>query len=182
MSVKQDLLPRLSQATNAYDLLNDVIAAIEAEPKRMDMSTWISKEGEDYTKTKSYGPQCGTVACIAGWGTILTVDPNLPLQVWNAQVDLPSITMRQILTPPEWFYQSGVKNLGKEETKIANEFRQDVRNLFMYQPSEDYGTAEYVAVVVAHIRAFQEKHADILKRQTLPLSTRYDVDSEERVV
>jgi hypothetical protein len=66
-----------SKATNAYDLLGDVITAIKEEPKRVYMEDWI-KRGRQLNLMlkaegleKEDGPACGTVGCIAGWTTLL---------------------------------------------------------------------------------------------------------------
>src|SRR5436189_5507993 len=63
-----------SDATNAYDLLTDVIQCIEREPRRLHMQHWLltgeyleaELDGED-------GPICGTAGCVAGIITLLTV-------------------------------------------------------------------------------------------------------------
>lgn len=77
-----------SDATNAYDLLTDVIQAILEEPKRFCMLSWRMTKGAELfnelqftdpdggasrTHTVTY-PRCGTVGCIAGW--IYTLAPK----------------------------------------------------------------------------------------------------------
>lgn len=45
-------------------LLRQIIATIEAEPRRLRMEAW-------FTKHTNQLPRCGTVACIAGWALVL---------------------------------------------------------------------------------------------------------------
>lgn len=58
-------IPR-SKATTAWGLLQDVKRAIQEEPKRADMSTFIEER-----RPEDGGPACGTVGCIAGWICLL---------------------------------------------------------------------------------------------------------------
>jgi hypothetical protein len=65
MSADLSKLPTTTAAT-LHELLDDVVRAIEAEPRRLDMSDWVEFDPE-----MDEPPACGTVACIGGWMTIL---------------------------------------------------------------------------------------------------------------
>ena len=62
------IVPR-STATNAYDLLMDVAAVIEEEPRRYNQEDWLVRvePSEVYEGKVESGPSCGTVGCRAGW-------------------------------------------------------------------------------------------------------------------
>lgn len=74
------MVPR-SDATNVYDLLQDVKQAILEEPRRANMNyfglevgnnqslMWI---GPDDTYHKLQAPSCGTIGCFAGWVQMLS--------------------------------------------------------------------------------------------------------------
>jgi len=56
-----------SDATNVYDLLQDVKRAILEEPKRLNMGFYAS-----FGRFGPKEPACGTVGCFAGWVSILS--------------------------------------------------------------------------------------------------------------
>lgn len=62
----ESLLPR-SNATNGWDLCEDVCQAILEEPKRVDMNDtlWF------VDPRNANAPACGTVGCFAGWVNVL---------------------------------------------------------------------------------------------------------------
>lgn len=70
MKANPELVP-FSTATNAYDLLSDVIAAIQSEPRRLDMGQWLCI-ADSYGGDFSHFPACGTIGCVAGWVIFLT--------------------------------------------------------------------------------------------------------------
>lgn len=61
-----------SKATNAYDLLSDVIRIIREEPRRYNQMRFIARTNGAYGADNvvhggSGFPACGTVGCVAGW-------------------------------------------------------------------------------------------------------------------
>lgn len=76
--------PRLQDKTpTAYKVLEFVVKLVEDDPKRLDMSTWVSAyQGESrlqqcYKIPEQNMPDCGTVACLAGWVCLVTeTNPN----------------------------------------------------------------------------------------------------------
>lgn len=51
----------------AYDLMARVAAHILEEPKRYYQGKWVTKKKSDIVDVVGAVPQCGTVACRAGW-------------------------------------------------------------------------------------------------------------------
>ncbi len=78
---KPELYPTLT-ATNAYQLLDEVAAAIISEPRRLDMRHWVTEARRLLKLSPKNVPECGTVACAAGWICAL-VNPSM---VANAAV------------------------------------------------------------------------------------------------
>lgn len=64
MLIKQ--IPQ-SDATNVFDLLQDVKATILEEPKRVRMTCY-----QRTVPPAENGPSCGTVGCFAGWCLMLS--------------------------------------------------------------------------------------------------------------
>jgi hypothetical protein len=131
------LVPQ-SDATNAYDLLLDVIACVEAEPRRLVMPEWICLISNIWPP-KYAAPACGTVGCVGGWTEMLVRDRTR--SGWQ-------ISARSLL--------------GARENR---ELSTDLELLFFdeFPPEELQGTPEYVAHVVARIRAFMAKHEAFLR-------------------
>lgn len=68
MTVKK---PKLS--AKAVKLLRKVEKHILAEPKRFYMGWWGTHYSKDTVEESDALPPCGTVACIAGWASILAL-------------------------------------------------------------------------------------------------------------
>lgn len=66
MAKKNKLIPK-SKAKNAYDLLSEVRALILAEPKRYDQGMYLLRGQAELNEWGRKAPDCGTVACVAGW-------------------------------------------------------------------------------------------------------------------
>lgn len=65
---KDSLLP-ISTAKTLWGLSQDVIRAIEAEPKRVRMASYITRFGRFDEEAEK--PACGVAGCLAGWYAIL---------------------------------------------------------------------------------------------------------------
>jgi hypothetical protein len=78
-------MPR-SRAGSAYELLNDVVGAIRAEPRRLWMPTWIlSRKEFKHAFGTRRGPACGTAGCVAGWMVLLHDGRRRALQAARAE-------------------------------------------------------------------------------------------------
>lgn len=89
-SQRAELIPRLKPgAYNAVQVLQFVKKAVRKEPTRMEMGTWMAAYAGrifDGFYANSPLPQCGTVACLAGWINIATghYKANLPSRSFGA--------------------------------------------------------------------------------------------------
>jgi len=126
-----------SKAKTAYGLLSEVAALALAEPKRIDMSRWVCREGSpsqyewDYVAPLRGYPACGTVGCIGGW-----VDTLTRKKVGDAYdtLGLGLDAGNELFMPPWW-------------------------------ADRDTQSRAHARKVVAHIRKFQKKYASQLKRK-----------------
>ena len=149
-------VPR-SDATNAYDLLEDVIACIEQEPKRLDMREWLVT---DMPRNRAY-PQCGTIGCVAGWTVALsTGSDNKSFYSWEQSA-------REILLGPAP-EQTGYNAYADRRQELFDLFYTvdvfDEGKLEFLNP----GSSEYVSAIIAKIRTFMAHHADALRARALP--------------
>lgn len=159
-----------SQATNAYDLLGDVIAAIRQEPRRLDMGQWLA-EADFVTSAE---PACGTVGCIAGWLTILGTRRPTQDAIAQDRLDVygnAATTGWRLLLPPTWkAYDREMHVRDFPESKDFNRFlrfRNAVHDLFMTFPDKydctlQQGTPEYAEFIVRKISDFREEWSDVL--------------------
>lgn len=140
---KNQTISLRSTAKNAYELLDDVAKAIIEEPKRYNQGDWGTTDRErirgflvEESKLRNpEPPQCGTMACRAGWIVVLT----------GRRVDHPASVE-----------QDAVAILGGG---IAwNEYQRDIDNLFSGGAvSGRIGTRAYAREGVRGIRKFQKK-------------------------
>lgn len=143
--VKLAPTPR-SNATNAYELLNDVCRVVLEEPKRAYMTTYISAF-QDPSTAKIGGPACGTVGCIAGWVGIL----KRPRGAQNGD-------------DVRGYDESGCRNTMDERAEgllglsTDDLFTSDLYDTAGATTEYTYGTRDYARAVVRKIRAFQKQH------------------------
>jgi hypothetical protein len=147
-----------SDANNAYDLLDDVVACIEAEPLRLAQGTWIAL-GRDLStlirlSNVERGPACGTAGCVAGWMCVLKRGDEMP-GYWGVE-------------------GRAMEMLGVyDDDDDGHVALFEVRTLFGGQVDDDdgheigYGHPEYVPLVVRRIRNFQREHEQALKERQL---------------
>lgn len=159
--IDTSLRPR-SQATNAYDLLNDLCNVVRAEPARLYMDTWAVAPWrlENFVKEENMTriPECGTAACVAGW-TVALARPKRFTEELAADVAGHFSTLAQdLLLPPYDFSQP---QIGQD----PYEMRKDLVRLFESFPPEEFkhGSDEYVDYVVQRIKKFQQKWATTLR-------------------
>jgi hypothetical protein len=136
---RPDRLPR-STATNAYDLLGDVITCIQHEPRRCYMKNWITPAITVKFETDLEGPPCGTAACVAGWICLL------------ADGRARDVLMRACAL-------LNVDSLDVDDLFWGTVMSRDNGR------SLSYGDDGYVPAVMARIEAFRATHRDHLTRQ-----------------
>ncbi len=171
-----------SDAANAYDLLSDVIACIENEPRRLDMGHWLlhgsrldrflDASGLD---PENDAPACGTAGCVAGWIVLLTT-PNRRIDFHEETVAVDAEIagrVREIQLP--------VADRAAQVLGIDDSTNLTMRGLFNgdveiknpdADPDDDdddsyttleYGDERYVPAVIDRIKTFQRAHQDTLK-------------------
>jgi hypothetical protein len=135
-------LPR-SKAKNAYDLLSDVCDVVLAEPKRLQMVTWLefAASARKWLEPDEI-PVCGTVACVAGWAVILKRGRRRVEECPDC--DIPTVAGELLGLDP-----------ALKET------------LFGTMPLAEGGSTAHVEQEVAFVRAFQAKHEAQLKAKVL---------------
>lgn len=132
------LVPR-SNAKNAYDLMNDAIASIEAQPLRLYMGDWLIDEPYRYRYMAR--PECGVIACAAGWIAINRFGID---SLWPDAIQRKA---REALVNPELF---------NKDYAVSYHMNEDLYTLFHTTTLEsEQGTPEYVAEAVALLRDFQ---------------------------
>lgn len=157
-SVKS-LLPQ-SKATNAYQLLADVIECIKQEPKRLDMNVWREENGTNVDSSwvdwrqKANWPACGTIGCVGGWTETLMRSRRKHSNSDAFELLLGSNE------PDEW----------APSLEQAVQRRRDLHDLFYpgFHNHKLAGTARYATAVIKRIQAFMKKHEKTLKARKLP--------------
>jgi hypothetical protein len=150
------------EIVTAWDLTETLKAVWTEEPKRLDMKYWVSALGNYRIMGLVSGermPECGTVACEAGWMAILVRD-RLPTGV---------------IEDPH--------NISQNSQEIAlwclpASAREDFNDMFSHvdrsasdDSLEDYlksGTPEYIVDVIQELTRLQKKHKDALQAYVIP--------------
>lgn len=142
-----------STATNAYDLLTDVVKAVLAEPKRLNMGRWLL-----VTKTQLMGisrvPSCGTVGCLAGWLVTLTAPPakrRFLAETGNRGIELSTVP------------HAAAQVLGSEWEAYGDDFASDIRELFRNTSTYPPGTRDHAREVARLVRSFQGRWKEQLR-------------------
>jgi hypothetical protein len=66
-----------TDSTDPVEILRVVARAILAEPKRYDQGDWITVVQDWHGKDRrDRFPDCGTIACVAGWTVVVTLPPG----------------------------------------------------------------------------------------------------------
>ena len=173
MSVKwnEDLNISVSDATNAYDLLTDVIEQIVGDPRRFQMDIWGERGNlfTYYNKNHYNAPRCGTAACVAGWVVFLREPAADRLMNGNQACDI-LIGEEPLLQFDET--ADGFTTESKEALDRYRHIRLDLNQMFYSVPHDENavcipeGTQAHVDYMVPKIRQFQERYADLLKART----------------
>lgn len=155
-------LPK-SSATNAYDLLTDVIRVVEEEHRRLYMGNWFSSEEE--LPAGMFLPACGTVACVGGWIVILT-------EPWLRSPD----DVLQFALGTSFMLVAREKIIGDTESLNSDAMRKALTALFTTFPEIwakplTPGTSAYVLAIVDRIRDFQSAFEPELRARTFPSAT-----------
>lgn len=147
-----------SHATNAYDLISDVIKAIEGEPKRFDMGDWFVHISPSILKKNKQllqrFPACGTVACLAGWIVVL----HGGLSKTRGSISKSAVDI--IVNPDD------IENCHERAWHMLHE----LRSMFFEHPPERFevGTLPYAQFMADKLRNYQQRYAAELSARILP--------------
>lgn len=147
-----ELIPH-SKATNSYDLLTDVIGAIDDEPNRFNWGDWANDErvegGFDVRQ-----PMCGTQACVGGWIGLLT-SPKPSIEAgYHGEDWFPEATHDDL----ESLFYAEDEYGGGDDCAIS--------------PRKDESQREYADRGIAAIRVFMKKHEVALKAHAIDIPKR----------
>jgi hypothetical protein len=154
------MVPR-STATTAYELLDEVVAVVEADARRIEMAQYLTSP---ITVLPEQRPPCGTIACIAGWMVVLRDGRDKaygPLHGWIPEralrllESIPPVEVMKLFVGSVWVPGSEYSEEGK-----------------VYLETED---PRCISAVIVRIRAFQETWEQELK--AIDLATRPDADA-----
>jgi hypothetical protein len=155
------LIPH-SSATTSWGLLEDVIKAIEEEPRRFNWVAWIIDADMNPAKVdKDAGaPACGTLACVAGWTILLTQSrPNN----YFAGSYSPS------RAASSWFPRETHDNLLNLFLAIGDYVDETGNSI---DRRGDETPAQYAARGITAIRLFMAKHEAVLKAHNINIPPR----------
>lgn len=158
-----ELIPR-SQAHNSYELLQEVKAAVLAEPRRVIMEEWLCKtpvmihNTETGKDEETRLPACGTVGCIAGWMTLLKASRFERTDENYNDLRIHASDRALDFLPSSVYLQARRLFWGTIE---------DPSSLYPFPPKELYGTDEYVTHVAANIDRFCRAHEAELRAHAL---------------
>lgn len=182
--INVDLMPA-SEATNAYDLIEDIKKAWRHEYRRVDMRDWW-----DYAtdRPEDKRPECGFVACGAGW-TVFLAKPKYFIEHFVLRTKFNGVLDEALEILSGW--TPAISELAYDEERYEDshawpeEWKQrhrlrvdlsvlfntaDIRsdpyssgpNTYEYKYLEP-GTPAYGEAVIAKMEAIQREYADILK-------------------
>lgn len=144
---KFSLIPR-STAENAYQLLDEVIAAIRDEPARLNMGQWRFTP-KQVGALGDAAPSCGTVGCMAGWITFLV----------DRKVGTQHAISHRVCT------LLGVEGFSQRADVYDNLFSAGGGDLYDTKP----GTKAHADAVVARIRKYQrDNNAHLIETPVVP--------------
>ena len=172
--IREDLVP-YSTATNADELLADVVRVILEEPARMNMSSWALLQDslarqilacaryEWSTEYHAAAPACGTVGCVAGWVVFLH-DHEVLKEAEQPEERLATIPERAaVILGFDPLGADGIHSraLVSGPSLWHELFTACIPALDDFKP----GTREYANVVVARILEFRARHQERLLAQ-----------------
>jgi len=133
----------LRRPVNAVEFIDHIISIIEEEPKRLSMETWGARKN-DHTYDTGQFPECGTMACVGGWGAISLIGKLSS----ESFIDVSGYKLAQIMT--------GCKQM--EEGNLAYKL---YHGIFM---NEDLVVSNSYTDVLEHLRGFQDEHRETLEQ------------------
>lgn len=149
-----------TNARSAHELLEEIATLIEQQPLRYNQAEWLVnlknplEPGVDRIQCV---PECGTVACIAGWITILT-KPHSFARMSLSAIEEHAADVLGYLNR-DWLY-SQLFTGGAIMDQMAHE---DLDFNVNYDPVPKPGTPKYAAIGARHIRRFMFNNKSYLQ-------------------
>lgn len=155
------LIPKFRRKNaTSWELLEAVIAAIKAEPKRLNMSSWLDTAARKNRQPKQLQPACDTVGCIAGWMATITAPKATVLTTLrvvapqNVAYSLLPASIREDTL--RLFYGAGSSSFGVFALHDKYPF-----------PESTPGTQRYARAAIKNIRAFMKENEAELKAHVI---------------
>lgn len=155
-ALKFKLVPK-SRAKTADGLLASIQKLILEEPKRYNQNSWVwlLEEGFDPEYVRR-GPACGTIGCVAGWVSVLT---------------LPRSAIKHLEELSDGISNHAQRLLGLDDDQADELFsgrpisflRKDDPMMLTAKP----GTKAYARLGWKHIQAFRDKYRTQLRAHKL---------------
>lgn len=163
-AIEESFLPK-SDATNAYELLDDACVFILEEPRRYDQSTWIGSLGRgsfDWNYMADVIPPCGTMVCIAGM-CLLSKGISLIETMDSGKRAADLLGFKYSHRTSDYGLRIDSEEEQDATRDIRNLFADDLLDGIPYDDAPKRGTAEYAKLGVDRIRTFMAKYEARLK-------------------
>lgn len=130
--------PRLTRKCNAYEFFTEILPPVlREEPKSVRMAIWCATKGTPMFDRLVQGqiPRCGTVGCIGGWSDIMLGFSNGEIADKGIGDILrdAGLPSSDLFLPPWWVTET------------------------------DQGTPQHVERVIAHMKAYSDRHRTTLE-------------------
>jgi hypothetical protein len=156
-----DLTPH-SRATNSYELINELIELVRAEPKRLYMENFILSVVPDVNEDITRGPACGTIGCFSGWLHTMTLtkrkfekELHYP---WRDETEYETYLLFPEVTRVDvsgLFWGNNSMNHNKAVGK------------YPFPTQDQYGTPAYAKAAISNLKRFQDEWEEELKAYKL---------------
>lgn len=157
---------RKRKTGTSWELLEKVIEAIKAEPRRINMSFWAGPPNQDVV-----GPACGTQGCIAGWMNLMTA-PNASKVDY---IDASSVANKML--PPSVFTDAQRLFHGSPMRNVDGYDIIPYYRPYPFPATSDGVTLKdqrrYARQVIANIRKFMSAHRAELKAHKINMEEVY---------
>lgn len=156
LGINWDFIP-VSHATNSYDLLTDVIAAIREEPKRIYMDEYV-RSAQAIELDEMEAPACGTQGCIAGWVMYLKCDRRKAQANEMGGIGIFNLSGQGVSTFAESLMPEAIE---------MPWFSLTMGDAPYEWPREEYDSIAYAEGVIANIEKFQATYGRELRANVL---------------
>jgi hypothetical protein len=171
--MKVELLPR-SKAKTSWGLFREVRQAVLAEPKRLDMSTYVRDAAASLWPPvrEDDRPACDTQGCVAGWMVILRSKPiETVLKGFTGLGGYRAESYAFSLLPSSPGVREDAHRLfhgSPDYEKKVNQRTGQFPRPYPWPAGLDAGTPRYAKAIVRNLDKFMAKHETALRKHKLP--------------